>query len=126
MFSGLPPKRCSLALLCPAISWDVHALEALRVDRLLHDAALLCFVDECRECSLRRGRAAFRQRGRHANHRKAASAAMVGLSGIRIISAALISRVSTRSEGAPRIVPIFTPALSTEAISGNSFPGAAT
>ena len=56
----------------------------------------------------------------------AASLAMVGLSGIRTISAALISRVRTRSEGAPRIVPIFTPVLSTEAISGNSFPGAAT
>ena len=48
------------------------------------------------------------------------------VNGIRTISAALTSRVSTRSDGAPRIVPIFTPALSTEAISGNSFPGAAT
>ena len=76
--------RCSLALLCPAISWDVHALEVLRVDRLLHDAALLCFVDEGRECSLRRGRPAFRQRGRHANHRIGARhdlGARQGLSG---------------------------------------------
>jgi hypothetical protein len=28
---------------------DVHALEALRVDRSLHHAGLFCFVDECRE-----------------------------------------------------------------------------
>src|SRR5262249_42369601 len=32
---------------------DVHALEALRVDRLLHHAGLLCFIDERRE-SMRR------------------------------------------------------------------------
>ena len=28
---------------------DVHAPEALRVDRFLHHAGLFCFVDECRE-----------------------------------------------------------------------------
>jgi len=34
---------------------DVHALKALRVDRLLHDAAMFCFVNDRRECSLRCG-----------------------------------------------------------------------
>jgi hypothetical protein len=51
---------------------DVHALEALRVDRFLHHGGPFCFIDECRECSLRLFRAALRKRGRHANHRKRA------------------------------------------------------
>ena len=32
---------------------DIHALEALRVDRFLHHGGPFCFIDECRECSLR-------------------------------------------------------------------------
>jgi hypothetical protein len=37
-----------------------------------------------------------------------------------------VFKFRTRSDGAPRIVPIFTPVLSTQATSGNCFPDAAT
>ena len=37
----------------PLFRGDIHALEALRVDRLLHHATPPCFVHQRRECSLR-------------------------------------------------------------------------
>jgi len=46
-----PPSRAlAHCLRCVSLFRDdVHALEALRVDRFLHHAGLFCFVDECRE-----------------------------------------------------------------------------
>jgi hypothetical protein len=92
-------------------AWSDVAFGATKEDELHDDVTAVDIKGMAREAQQRDARETRLDYGRHAAEQRKINS---------------VFKFRTRSDGAPRIVPIFTPVLSTQATSVNCFPDAAT